>query len=303
MGDRGGLLFLGPGRVGISLARLLEGAGLEVIGIWGRRETSLDGARGRVQAPLFHGEMPPALAGAGVVLLTVADGAIPGLAARLAASGYLLPGTVVCHCAGALDARVLAPARLAGAVTGTMHPLQSIPSGEAGVAALPGSTFALEGDAGAVEATRRLVEVIGGHPVILGAGERALYHAAAAMAGNYLVTLLRGAAEMLESAGIPTGEGAAALAPMVRRVADRCGGGEAGAALTGPVARGDAATLDAHLEAVARARPSELDLFVALTARTIDLVEAGGTMSVEAIGGMRAVVDRYGPREGPIPGS
>lgn len=298
-GGRHGILLLGPGRVGLSLATLFERAGLEVLGIWGRRESSLAAVRGAVRAPLSHGEIPVVLERAGVVLLTVADGAIAGLAGRLAGSERLVAGTVICHCAGALDAGALEPVRAAGAVTGTMHPLQSVPSVEAGVGSLPGSCFSLEGAAEAIVEARRLVEAIGGRPMVLGPGERMLYHAAAALAGNYLVTLLRSAAAMLEEAGMPAGEGAAALDPMVRRVAERCGGGEAGTALTGPVARGDAATLAAHLDAVARARSADLDLFVALTLRTIDHVAAAGTLDGVTIERMRAVVREHGrPRRG-----
>jgi predicted short-subunit dehydrogenase-like oxidoreductase (DUF2520 family) len=297
-GPRRGILILGPGRVGLSLAVLFDRAGLELAGIWGRREDSLSQARRFVRCPLFHGHgaLPGALERAGMVLVTVSDGAIGEIAGRLAGSGRLAPGTVVCHCAGVLDSGALEAASGAGAVTGTIHPLQSVPSVEAGVASLPGAWFSLEGESGAVAAGRRLVEAIGGRPVTLGEGDRALYHAAAALAGNYIVTLLWSASEMLERAGMP-GAAAAALRPMAASVATRR---EGGGALTGPVARGDAETVRAHLEAVARERIEDLELFLALTARTIDLVEAEGGLDADAIARMRGHVREFRRRGGEL---
>lgn len=158
--------------------------------------------------------------------------------------------TVVAHLSGVLSLEVLAPhARRA-----SLHPLVSLPGDNVGTGAVfAGSWFAVAGD----PLARRLVEDLGGRPVVVSAENRAAYHAAAVVASNHLVALLGQTERIAESVGVPLEaflELAAASVDNVRRL------GAAGA-LTGPAARGDEDTIRAHLEAL---EPAERDSYAAV---------------------------------------
>ena len=105
---------------------------------------------------------------------------------------------------------------------------------------------------------RWLAETLGLRPFVLADDRRALYHAGAAIASNYLVTLYRAAAELLEQADAPP----AALVPLMERTIEN------GFELTGPIARGDWTTVDAHLAAIAERAPELESMYRALAEAT-----------------------------------
>jgi predicted short-subunit dehydrogenase-like oxidoreductase (DUF2520 family) len=224
------IAIVGRGRLGTALAAALDDAGLPVSGPHGRGH---DGT------------------GAGIVLLCVPDGAI-GDAARAIA-----PGPLVGHCSGATGLDVLAPHEALG-----LHPLMTVtPQG----AAFAGAACAVAGSTPrALAAAERLAEGLGMSPFAVADADRAAYHAAASIASNFLVTLEEAAERLAATAGVPR----SALVPLVRASAENWAAQGAGRALTGPVARGDEATVARQRTAVAERTPELLELFDALTART-----------------------------------
>jgi len=287
------IFFFGPGKLGLSLCLLFERAGIETVGVWGRREASLKEAERRVRSPLFHGPIPDEVSRANVVFITTQDEAIEEVARKLAESGHLSGGVVVYHCSGAFDSRILTAVRRSGAIPGTIHPLQAVPTVEEGLEALPRSYFALEGDERAVSTGRVLVKAIGGSPFEQAVGNRGLYHAAAAMASNYMITLLWSAVRMMANTGLTEEEAARVLQPMVKHVIGRIDEIGIRKALTGPIVRGDERTLKIQLEAVAEDHPNDLPLFIALALRTIDLVKEIGDVDEERIGRMRDLLNGF----------
>jgi predicted short-subunit dehydrogenase-like oxidoreductase (DUF2520 family) len=222
--------------VGTALAATFKEAGLDV-----------DGPAGR-------GEVP---AGCDAILLCVPDAAIPEAAAAVAGAAQL-----VGHTSGATPLSALAPAG-ADAVFG-LHPLQTVTGPETSFTgcgcAVAGSTAA------ALGAARELAVLIGMRPFELDDSLRAAYHAAASIASNFLVTLEAAAESMAGAAGIE--DARILLAPLVRSTVDNWVELGAERALTGPVARGDEATIAAQRDAVAAERPELLELFDVLVART-----------------------------------
>jgi predicted short-subunit dehydrogenase-like oxidoreductase (DUF2520 family) len=222
---------VGQGRLGTALAAALRAAGVPVDGPLGR------GATGE------HAE---------VVLLCVPDAEIADAAAAIA------PGRLVGHCSGATT---LAP--LAGhAEAFSLHPLMTVTAAGADFA---GATAAIAGSSDAALATARTpAEAIGLTTVEIADAERPAYHAAASMASNFLVTL-EWAAERLGSLD------RAALAPLVRATVENWATHGPHAALTGPIARGDEATVRTQRAAVAERAPDLTPLFDTLADATRDL--------------------------------
>lgn len=234
--------MIGPGRMGTALSAAATDAGIAIT-LAGRDE--LEGA----------------CAEAEVVLLCVPDGEIAAAAVTVAAAAPRL--RLIGHTSGATELAALTAARGGGAAAFSIHPLQTIPDGGAPLAGCPA---AVEGSGPeAAEFARELAVALGMRPFELPAGSRAAYHAAAAIASNFLVALEESAAGLLAAAGIE--DGRELLTPLVLRSAANWAEGGA-AALTGPIARGDEATVARHLDAITRAAPELEPLYRELAART-----------------------------------
>ena len=213
------------------------------------------------------------LAGAGVVLVCVSDRALADVGARLA--GARLGAIPVLHTSGAFDgAELLVRAPGAALVVGSLHPLQSFPAGLAGAegvralaARVPGVHWFHEG-AGADDA-RGLVAAWGGAFHGLSPGGKALYHAAAAIVSNHTVALFADATRLFAAAGVPPEESRPALATLLEGTAANLRTVGVPAALTGPVARGDVATVRRHVAALSQAAPELLAAYRVLARRAI----------------------------------
>jgi predicted short-subunit dehydrogenase-like oxidoreductase (DUF2520 family) len=238
----GAITIVGAGRAGTAFAGAARASGLDVR------------LAGRTEAEA-------AAAGSDVVLLCVPDAEIQAAAA--VAAGARPAPRFVGHVSGAVGLDVLAAAGDAGAGMFGLHPLQTLPDGDARLA---GAACAVSGsDDDARELATGLAERLGMRPFPIEDADRAAYHAAASMASNFLVALEESAAGLLAAAGIA--DGRELLAPLVARTAANWA--ERGpAALTGRIASGDEATVARHREALATTAPEFLPLYDELAKRT-----------------------------------
>jgi predicted short-subunit dehydrogenase-like oxidoreductase (DUF2520 family) len=227
--------IVGAGRLGHALAAGLTRAGVEVEG------------------PLRRGEAPAA----GVVLLCVPDGEIATAAAATDAP-------LVGHCSGATTLEPL------GDREGfSLHPLMTVPEG--GDAPFAGAGCAVAGRSErALRTAEALARALDMKPVTVADEDRAAYHAAASIAANFLVTLEGAAERLAATAGVPR----ELLVPLARAALDNWAAQGAEHALTGPVARGDEATIARQREAIAERAPDLLDTFDALVAASRVLAAA-----------------------------
>lgn len=257
-----GLTFsvAGPGRVGASLAAWLEARGARQIA-----------AAGRAGLPDL------ATAGEDLLLVAVPDPVLPAVAAELARRPQ---AAVVLHTSGSLDAEALAPLRAAGSAVGTLHPLKAFPHPLPDPEQARGVFFAVDGDPAARALAFRLAAAWGAEAAEVPATARSLYHFAATLAAGGVVTLLAAAEEIAEGIGLPEAvtrgylelcKGAVAAAAEAHAE-----GHPLGAALTGPVARGDRDTVARHLEALRELAPEKLELTRALARETLRQRERGG---------------------------
>jgi predicted short-subunit dehydrogenase-like oxidoreductase (DUF2520 family) len=184
-----------------------------------------------------------------LALLCVPDSAIAEVARSLS------PGPWVAHVSGATSLSALDPHERRF----SLHPLQTFTRAR-GPEQLDGSWAAVTAEsAEARELAFELARVLGLEPFELEDAERPLYHAGAVVASNYLVTLHEAAAGLVAAAGAPP----EALEPLMRRTIEN------GFELTGPIERGDWATVEAHREAIRRARPDLEPLYDVLAEVTV----------------------------------
>ncbi len=239
--------IIGPGRAGVGLALGLQRAGYRVL-LHGRREKD-------VPTPLTLtvavSDAPPVwLAQTAVVILAVGDDAIRPLAESLARSGAVTPAHVVLHLSGVQGQEALGPLVSSRAALGSLHPLQTIAEPERAPDRLRGAWAAVEGMPDAVAAAERLAQDLGMRPFRIAAKAKPVYHAGAVFASNYFVVVEAVAQRLLRHAGLTDAEAWAALRPLVEGTVENLMRQEPIAALTGPVVRGDEATIRRHLESL-----------------------------------------------------
>jgi predicted short-subunit dehydrogenase-like oxidoreductase (DUF2520 family) len=230
-------VVVGRGRLGRALASALGAAGSPPVVVGGR-----EGAAEPQTVVRVLREAGPA----SVLLLAVRDDALGGLAERLAgARPPIPPGTAVLHFSGALGVEVLAPLSARGLPVGSCHPLQTFTGSPGDAGRFAGTTFAVDGEGR--PAAERLALDLGGCPVPVPPGARGLYHLAASLGANGLTGLVAASRDALVAAGFDPGEALEALGPLLRSALEEALRHGPEAALTGPVARGDEATVERHL--------------------------------------------------------
>jgi predicted short-subunit dehydrogenase-like oxidoreductase (DUF2520 family) len=232
--------LVGPGRAGTSIALALVRAGWQPVGVAGRAGES-DSLRHAV-ARLGVAAVPVAAAGAGATLVVIAtpDAAIDAVARDLAPN--LESGALVIHLSGArgLDALSAITELRPDCAIGALHPLQTFAAPDQ--ARVAGAWAAVTGPPEVADLARDLDL----HPFVVDDDRRAAYHAAAVVASNHLVALLGQVERLADAAGVPFD----AFVPLIETTVANCSGRGPAAALTGPAARGDLATVAAHLEAL-----------------------------------------------------
>jgi predicted short-subunit dehydrogenase-like oxidoreductase (DUF2520 family) len=235
---------VGAGRLGTALAAALHELGIAVDGPTGRGETPRD---------------------CDAIVLCVPDGEIPAAAAAVVEAAPL-----VGHTSGATPLSALAASGAFG-----LHPLQTFTVDSSGLSAFTGAGCAVAGStAEALAFAAALARALGMTPFEIDDAGRAAYHAAASMASNFVVTLQAAAERVAAGAGLEADEARRLLAPLLRRTVDNLAELGPREALTGPVARGDDATVEVQRRAVADTAPELLDLFDELVSLTRALAGA-----------------------------
>lgn len=273
-----GIGVIGPGRAGAPLAAALARAGHPVVGVHAVSDVSRRRAEQYLPgAPLLSAAQ--VMADADLVLLTVPDDVLSELIAGLADTGAVTPGQFLVHASGRYGTGVLAPATRLGALPLALHPVMTFTGSPSDLNRLASCPFGVTAPAVLRPVAEALVMEIGGDPMWVPEESRALYHAALANGANHLVALVAQTLELLEMAGVA--EPPELVRPLLGAALDNALDlGDV--ALTGPVARGDAGTVAAHLEALSEAAPQARAAYVAMARLTADRALAAGQLSASA---------------------
>jgi predicted short-subunit dehydrogenase-like oxidoreductase (DUF2520 family) len=208
---------------------------------------------------------------ADIYLITAPDDQIVSCCEQLAHTGIFSADCVVFHCSGALPSSALEAARQQGAAVASIHPIRSFGAPEQVVQHFAGTFCGVEGDQRALDVLQPPFKAIGAQLVPIKADAKILYHAAAVFSSNYLVTLLDVAQQAYVAAGITPDVALKLIEPLMRETADNVFRLGTEAALTGPIARGDMATAEKQLHAVAEWNPAYAALYEQFMKLTVDL--------------------------------
>lgn len=248
--------IIGAGKVGFSLGKWFVQGGVPVTGYWSRRRES---AR---EAALFTGTkqydtLEALVQDSDALFLTVPDGVISRVYQQL--RELPISEKQICHCSGAMTAGEAFPGvRQLGAYGYSIHPLFPISSRYEAYRELTGAFFCLEGDGPHLSRWQELLAALGPTVQIIPGEAKVRYHAACAIASNLVCALVGESLELLERCGFSRRTALQALAPLMRSNLEHIIRDGPAAALTGPVERGDAATVEKHLGCFAGAEEREL---------------------------------------------
>jgi predicted short-subunit dehydrogenase-like oxidoreductase (DUF2520 family) len=269
---------VGVGRVGSVLGAALSRAGHRLVAAAAVSDTS----RARADALLPGVPIVPAqevLARCELALLTVPDDVLPGLVEGLAAADAIRAGQLLVHTSGRYGVAVLDPATRRGALPLALHPAMTFTGRPEDLTRLSGACFGVTAPEQLRPIADALVLEMGGDPQWVAEESRVLYHAALAGGANFLATLVNTSVDLLRRSGVAEPE--RLLAPLLGAALDNAlRSGDA--AMTGPVARGDAGTVAAHLSELRTSAPDTVAAYVAMARLTADRALAAGLLRPEA---------------------
>ena len=269
--------IIGAGMVGTAIGYLLKKAGYEIVAIADKSAAALRRAESYTGGKPYR-KPQEVLREADCILITTPDDLILSVCRDIARSP-LIKGKYVFHMSGAGGLDLLEPAKKAGAVVGSIHPLQSFSSIDNAIQNIPSSYFGITADAKAKAQAEAIVLALGGKPIYISAKQKPLYHTAACVASNYLVSLLNVVESIYSSIGISEKDAKKAYLPLIYGSLKNIELSGSIQALTGPIARGDSGTIQKHVDSINVNLPQYSYLYSSLGLITVNLARKKGTLN------------------------
>ena len=215
---------------------------------------------------------------ADIWLIATPDNEIKAASAVLRTASVLRESDTVFHCSGALNAAEL---DISDCHTASVHPIHSFADPQQSISQFAGTPCGMEGNRSALDRLQLLFERVAAKPFVIDSQQKALYHAATVMTCNYLVSLLELGQKMLTAAGVSPQQGVNPLEPLIRQTLDNYFNTDAISALTGPISRGDTATVASHIQALQQQPNNWQQVYRALGNTTRVIAAKQGQTSAE----------------------
>jgi len=280
--------FIGAGTVGTALAVRLSSKDYQVVAVSSRSQTSARNLAQAVTGCRVFSDNQDVADNAELVFITTPDDIIASIASQV----HWHAGQSVVHCSGAASTDILELAKKSGAHVGAIHPLQTFASIKQAIENIPGSTFAVEAEEPLLNILKDMATALDGGWIELKASDKVLYHAAAVIACNYMVTLIKFATDLWQTFNVPTHKATKALMPLLRGTLSNIDTIGIPQCLTGPIARGDTGTIKKHLDALQKAAPNLVSTYREVGLQTIPVALAKGKIDKHQAQELEAVLKR-----------
>ena len=278
--------FIGAGTVGTALALRLNDKGYQVVAVSSRSQVSAENLAQAISHCRFFNNSQDVVDIAELVFITTPDDVIAQVVSQL----KWHDGRGVVHCSGADSTEILQPARKLGAHVGVFHPLQTFARTKQAMENMPGSTFTVEAEEPLLGTLKDMATALDGHWIELKASDKVIYHAAAVIACNYVVTLVKLATDLWQAFSIPPQQATQALLPLLRGTISNIDAIGIPQCLTGPIARGDSGTIKKHLSALEEVAPAALSTYRELGLQTIPIALAKGRINEQQAQELQAIL-------------
>ncbi len=280
------LAVIGAGRAGNTLALSAYRAGYTIRAIYTRSPERGQAIRTETGAAILP-DIRSLARSADLILIAVPDDTIAEIDST--GAGDWQAGSGVVHHSGLYGTDVLQHAAKAGAFTGTMHPLQALTDAETVIRSLPGTYFGVSGHPDLLPILYDLIVALDGRPLPIPDAAKALYHAAAVYASNYMVTCFAQAVDIFTDLGISSEQAVQALLPLTQGAITNLASPGLPSALTGPISRGDLGTIRAHQRHLAGQSQDALDLYNRLGHATVSIAAAQNKLSDQTLKAMSEI--------------
>jgi len=269
--------FIGAGPVGTTFGVRLSEQGYAVVAVADISPAAAERFAGLVPGCRVLKNAQELADAVDMVFITTADDFIPRVSSEL----KWRPNQMAVHCSGASTVQSLEAARQQGVRVGSIHPCQTFAGIEQAIANLPGSTFAIEAEEPLKTTLTEMAQALRGDIVYLTSEDKVLYHAAAAIACNYFTTIVKLATDLWRNFGKTPADAIKAYMPLLRGTLANIETVGFPKCLTGPIARGDVATIRRHLAALEKSAPQLLPLYKELGEFTISIGRDKGSLTAD----------------------
>lgn len=274
--------IIGTGRLGTALAHALSKKGYLIQSISCRTLSSAQESRRIIGDGQPVTDNIQAAQSGQIVIITVPDDRIKDVSEQLASGISEWSHRFVFHCSGLLTSRVLTPLKNLGALTASIHPVQTFAEKSADPHVFTESYFGIEGEKPSIQSSKTLVQKLGGKFILLKPKDKPLYHAACSIASNFLVVLLDTASFLLQRIGASEGQSIEILFPLIQGTLQNVKKLDISSALTGPIERGDKNSIAQHISALKK-YPSQAEVYSELARKALELARDKKRFSPEKI--------------------
>ncbi|MBM7625019.1 Rossmann-like and DUF2520 domain-containing protein [Sporohalobacter salinus] len=289
------VVIIGAGTVGQSLGYLLANNGYQILGFISRSLPSAEAGKELIGEGIATTEYSDFLLEADLIIITTPDQIIDQIATKLFTKGLVKKGSCLIHCSGALTSEILfSKVEIEDKVKYgylSVHPLQAVADIKKGIKLLPDSFFTIEGNEIGQKVGKELLNTLGADYAVISSQAKPLYHAAACVASNYLVTIVDLALKMNQQVGISNEEALLGLAPLIEGTLQNIKEMGTVEALTGPISRGDIGTIKSHLQSLQELMPKNLDLYKKLGVYTIEMAEEKGSINKKEVENLKRLLN------------
>ena len=282
--------IVGCGKVGTSLGWFLSKRGYPLTGVSARSLDTAESAAKLAGTDRFSDKPREITLEADIVFITTPDGAIADTCREIADHGAFKKNAVVLHCSGSLPSTILSAGKHGNFHSGSLHPLQSFAAFKTDLNPFRGIIAAVEGEPAAIAVARDIASDLGAVVLEIKTEAKALYHASAVVASNYLVSLMDLSLRLMAAAGITGKDALRVLSPLIDGTLGNIKKVGIPDALTGPISRGDSETVTDHLNEMERTTPDLISLYKSLGQHTVQLALDKGTLSQEDAEKLRALL-------------
>jgi predicted short-subunit dehydrogenase-like oxidoreductase (DUF2520 family) len=284
------IAFIGCGAVGKTLAVALFRAGYSVVAASSRTYSSAKALASLINGCVSYESISEAALQADLIFITTFDSAIEPVVNSIKWSS----NQAVVHCSGVSSLDILKDAKRQGVFTGSFHPLQAFAGVDDALAALPGSTFGIEGEGRLKDYLTQLALDVGGRPIFLKSSDKPLYHASAVTLGGVLMGQIAVIAQIWQDRlGVERNEALKTLIPMIRGVADALEANGIPDGIAGPYVRGDVDTIKKHLEAMKSVGIQEMQMYATAALAGIKFAAERGVCKTEDVTVMKNLLNTY----------
>ncbi len=285
-----GISIIGAGRLGTALGAALSKKGFRIKALSCRTSRSAEESRKVIGGGKASADNIQTARAGDIIFLCLPDEEISKVIKELDGANIRWADKFVFHCSGLLSSEILDPLKVKGALTASIHPIQSFADKRTPPEQFENIYFGVEGERKALKTSQKIITKLGGRSFIIKAENKALYHIACSIASNFLVVLLDMASSLLHQVGLQEEQAFQILLPLAKGTLHNVKKFNTRSSLTGPVMRGDRESIERHLEAL-RKSPLYHETYTQLALQALEMAKKEKKLSAQKIKALRDLLE------------